>query len=111
VSNGILFARAPLEERVFGFSEEIRVAPFSFSHVYVVSMGNGGRTRRLPLDRLDVLVPEGRIVGIGRELRHVGYTAVDENSVHHIDIHGLPASHSGRPRKWLARSQLKSTAQ
>jgi hypothetical protein len=53
------------------------------------------RPRGLPFDGLDVLVPEGCIVGVGRELRHIGDGAVDDDGILR-HRHACPsASHKG----------------
>src|SRR5688572_704491 len=47
------------------------------------------RAGRLPLDRLDIHVPQGRIVWIGGVLRHVSYGAVDDKGIHDINMHSF----------------------
>src|SRR5262249_42084522 len=45
------------------------------------------RLRRLPFDRLDVLVPGGRVVRVGRVRRRFGARPLDDDLGGHLDRH------------------------
>jgi hypothetical protein len=63
------------------------------------------RTWRLPLDRPDVLVPQRRLVGIGRVSRDVLDWSVDDNRIQHVDGHGADiTSHAHRNRRRLVEA-------
>ena len=66
------------------------------------------RTRCFALNRLDVLLPQGRIVGIGDVLRYFSDRAVDNNRIDDVDTHGL--SSVARPLAGFARHQAHAYA-